>query len=118
MGALDFARIIQAWGGRILAYHIKDVRYVSPWSQFFPQPLQRVGEKVFVWGVHKFEWVDLGEGEVDLEQSLMAAQTHSKPAHPWCLVSTECVSASRDEAHAEEIIERYARLLIDGAANH
>lgn len=114
LGAMEFARMVQAWGGRILAYHLKDVRYVSPWSQFFPQPLQRVGDRVFVWGMHKYEWTPLGQGEVDLDAAVMAAQTLSSPPHPWCLVSAEYVAASGTEAEALAVLEAYGALVRDG----
>ncbi len=114
MDAVGFARTLRAFGGRIVAYHLKDVQYLSPWSQFHPQPLQRVGEAFFVWGVHKYAWAPLGEGEVDLDQALMAAQHHTRPPHDWCMVSAEYVAASRDEEHAFEILQSYGRLLRDG----
>jgi sugar phosphate isomerase/epimerase len=114
IGAMDFARMVAAWGGRILGYHIKDVRYLSAWSQFHPQPLQRVGDPVFVWGVHKYAWTPLGEGDMDLGQSLMAARTLSQPPHTWCLVSSEYVRSSRSEDEARAILEDYCRLLQDG----
>lgn len=116
IGSMDFARIIRAMGGRILGYHVKDVRYVSPWSQFHPQPLQRVGDLFFVWGMHKYEWAPLGAGEVDLPQALMAAATLSDPPHDACLVSTEYVAASADEAEAAAILDTYLKLVRDGRA--
>lgn len=112
--AMDFGRILTALGGRILAYHLKDVRYIAPWSQFHPQPLQRVGERVFVWGVHKYEWVPLGDGEIDLGASLMAARTLARPPHDWCLVSAEYVAASEDEEGAAAVLDVYGALLRDG----
>ena len=115
LGAVDFARMVRAWGGRIVGYHLKDVRYVAPWSQFFPQPLQRVGEPIFVWGMHKYAWTSLGEGEVDLADALVAASRASDPPHRWCLVSTEFVAASRDEAEAARTLASYAALIDDGA---
>lgn len=116
LGAMDFARMVRAWGGRILAYHLKDVRYLSPWNQFHPQPMQRVGERVFVWGMNKYEWVELGKGEVDLAHTLMAAHALSQPPHPFCLVSTEFVAASADLAGAREIVASYRHLIRDGKA--
>lgn len=114
LGAMDFARMVAAWGGRILEYHVKDVRYLSPWSQFHPQPLQRVGDPVFVWGMHKYAWTPLGQGEIDLDQAIMAAQTLSQPPHAWCLVSTEYVAASRDFDEAATVLDRYCALVRDG----
>jgi acyl-CoA synthetase (AMP-forming)/AMP-acid ligase II/sugar phosphate isomerase/epimerase len=114
MGAMDFARVVRALGGRIVGYHLKDVRYQSPWSQFHPQPLQRVGDRVFVWGMHKYEWVALGSGEIDLAQVLMAAQHFAQPPFPWCPVSAEYVAASTTEQEAAEILDSYATLLRDG----
>ena len=116
LGAMDFARMVRAWGGRVIAYHLKDVRYLSPWSQFHPQPLQKVGERIFVWGTNKFEWVGLGDGEIDLGGALMAAGTLSQPPHPFCMVSTEFVAASADEAQAASVVEAYRQLLRDGRA--
>jgi long-chain acyl-CoA synthetase len=114
MGALDFARTLRAFGGRILATHLKDVQYLSPWSQFHPVPLQRVGERVFVWGVNKYAWVPLGDGEVDLDQALMAAQQYARPPHEFCMVSAEYVAASSSEEEAAAILDTYGRLLQDG----
>jgi sugar phosphate isomerase/epimerase len=114
LGAVDFARMVRAWGGRVLAYHLKDVRYLAPWGQFHPQPVQRVGEPIFVWGTNKFEWVPLGSGEIDLAQTLMAASLLSQPPHPYCLVSTEYVAASADHPDAERIVDRYRALVRDG----
>ncbi|MDP2315800.1 MAG: AMP-binding protein [Pseudomonadota bacterium] len=114
LGAMDFARMVRAWGGRVVAYHLKDVRYLSPWNQFHPQPMQRVGERIFVWGTNKYEWVGLGAGEVDLSQTLMAASTLAQPPHAFCLVSTEYVAASTDEADATRIVEDYRALVRDG----
>ena len=114
LGAMDFARMVGAWGGRILSYHLKDVRYVSGSSPFEPEPLQPVGERTFVWGTHKYEWMDLGAGEVDLEGALMAAQTLSSPPHASCMVSTEFVAASKDEEEARSLVDSYARLVRDG----
>ncbi|MCK6527268.1 AMP-binding protein [Myxococcota bacterium] len=112
--SVDFGRLVSAWGGRIVAYHLKDVRYVSPWSDFHTEPIQRVGDPVFVWNGHKFQWVPLGEGEVDLEDALMAAHTVSRPPHDFCLVSTEYVAGSADEKEAKGILQAYARLVQDG----
>ena len=117
LGAMDFARMVAAWGGRILAYHLKDVRYVSSWTRFHPEPLQRVGEKFFVWGMHKYEWMPLGEGEVDLDQVIMAAQTLSMPPHDSCLISTEFVAATRDEEEASELVDTYISLVRDGRSS-
>jgi long-chain acyl-CoA synthetase len=114
LGAMDFARMVRAWGGRVIAYHLKDVRYLSPWNQFHPQPMQRVGERVFVWGTNKYEWVALGAGEVDLAQTLMAAGTLAQPPHPYCMVSTEFVAASADADEATRVIEAYRALVRDG----
>ncbi len=114
IGAMDFARMVRAWGGRILAYHLKDVRYLEAWSQFHPQPLQRVGEPVFVWGMHKFEWTPLGEGEVDLREALMAARMLADPPHGATLVSTEYVAGSRDEREAAALLDAYARMVRAG----
>ncbi|MFZ5476959.1 MAG: AMP-binding protein [Myxococcota bacterium] len=111
IGALDFARMTRAWGGRVLAYHVKDVRYLAAWSQFHPQPMQRVGEPVFVWGTHKYEWAPLGEGEVDVRQAVMAARLFSDPAHPFCPISTEHVAASATPAEAEAVVRAYVRLV-------
>jgi len=110
----DFGRLVTAWGGRIVAYHLKDVRYVSPWSDYDTSPIQRVGDPVFVWNGHKFQWTPLGEGEVDLEDALRAAQSVSRPAHGFCLVSTEYVAGSADEKDARRILAAYARLIQDG----
>ncbi len=114
LGALDFARMVRAWGGRVIAYHVKDVRYLSTWNQFHPQPIQRVGERIFVWGTNKYEWVGLGDGEVDLAQTMMAAETLAQPPHPFCMVSTEYVAASCDEADAAATIESYSALIREG----
>lgn len=114
MGAMGFARTLRALGGRVVAYHLKDVQYLSPWSQFHPQPLQRVGESVFVWGVNKYAWVGLGEGEIDLADALMAAQHLARPPHDWCLVSAEYVAASGHEEEALRILQSYGRLLRNG----
>lgn len=114
LGAMDFARMVRAWGGRVVAYHLKDVRYLAPWSQFHPQPLQRVGERIFVWGTNKFEWAALGDGEVDLAQTLMAASTLAQPPHGFCMVSTEFVAASADYTEAERVVESYRLLVRDG----
>ena len=111
IGAMDFARMTRAWGGRVLAYHLKDVRHLSAWSQFHPQPMQRVGDRVFVWGTQKFEWAPLGTGEVDVRQAVMAARLLSEPAHPWCPISTECVAASTTASEAEAIVRAYVRLI-------
>lgn len=116
LGAVDFARMVKAWGGRILSYHVKDVRYVSPWSQFYPQFMQQIGEPVFVCGLHKYEWSPLGKGEVDLHQTLIAAQRFSSPPHDWCMISTEYVAASQNEQEAASILGSYARLL-EGSLN-
>lgn len=114
MDSLDFARVVRALGGRIIGYHLKDVSYLTPWSQYHPQPMQRVGEPVFVWGTHKYAWSPLGEGELDLESVVIAAQTLSEPVHPFCPVSAEYVMASTDEEEAWGVLEGYIRLLRDG----
>lgn len=114
LGAMDFARMVRAWGGRVVAYHLKDVRYLAPWSQFHPQPLQRVGEPIFVWGTNKFAWAALGHGEVDLAQTLMAASTLAQPPHAFCMVSTEYVAASANAEEAAKIVESYRMLVRDG----
>lgn len=114
LAAMDFARMLRAWGGRIIAYHLKDVRYHAPWSQFHPQPMQCVGERMFVWGTNKYEWVALGEGEVDLSQTLMAAASLSQPVHNYCMISTEFVAASTDFTEASAILESYRKLIQDG----
>ncbi len=114
LGAMDFARMVGAWGGRILSYHLKDVRHVSGSRPFEPEPFQPVGERFFVWGTHKYEWTDLGSGEVDLEGALMAAQTLSSPPHSSCMVSTEFVAASRDEEEARSLVDSYAHLVREG----
>lgn len=115
LSAMDFARMVRAWGGRLIAWHLKDVRYISPWPQYHPQPIQKIGERFFVWDTDKYAWAELGEGEVDLSATLSAAALLSEPPGAGCIVSTEYVASSESEAEAAAVLSTYHSLLRDGS---
>lgn len=112
------ASIINAAGGKIIYYHLKDVKFIDKWDgyknkHFWMEGFQQVGNgRLFEYNSRIFEWRSPCEGDIDLGDCLNAGIKYSTPPHGIIGFSTEHVPASKNKEEAQDLILKYGDVFI------
>lgn len=107
------ASIINSAGGKIIYYHLKDVKFIDKWDgyknkQFWMQGFQKVGNGgLFEFNSRIFEWRSPSEGDIDLADCMNAGLKYSNPPHGIIGFSTEHIPASKNKKEAHDLILKY-----------
>jgi sugar phosphate isomerase/epimerase len=111
------AQIIHSAGGKILYYHLKDVKFIDKWDEyknnyFWMEGFQQVGNgTLFEFDNKIFEWRLPCEGDINFQDCVNAALEYSSPPHGIIGFSTEHVPASKNREDAREIIMKYGKII-------
>jgi hypothetical protein len=110
------ASIINAAGGKIIYYHLKNVKFIDKWDgyknkHFWMQGFQQVGNgRLFEFNSKIFEWRLPCEGDIDLGDCMNAGLKYSSPPHGIIGFSTEHIPASENKEEAQDLILKYGEV--------
>ncbi|NJD77864.1 MAG: hypothetical protein FIB08_12345 [Candidatus Methanoperedens sp.] len=111
------ARVINSVGGKIIYYHLKDVKFIDNWegynNKWWMEGFQQVGNgSLFEFDNRIFEWRLPCEGDINFQDCVDAALKYSSPPHGIIGFSTEHIPASKNKEDAREIIMKYGKVII------
>lgn len=111
------AQIIHNVGGKIILYHLKDVKFIEKWEanqykRWWMEGFQQVGNgTIFDFDNKIFEWRLPGEGDINFQDCVNAALDFSSPPHGIIGFSTEHVPASENKEDAWKILLKYGKMI-------
>lgn len=111
LSAQEFLIAVNSRGGAVVAHHMKDVAEVESKQIDNIGHIQTVGERFFSYQGRGYEWTELGQGALDLQECLKAVKLARTPFSDFDLVSAEYVAASADKERARAVLLQYVDLL-------